>query len=199
MKYQKGLWSDALDISVRDEVTSILEGTSTEFSRGRWFIFRRLLRDTGDKPIDCAKCKKRGYHTPIVNEVCDVCFGVGYLWEEQWVLGYKWSGMARASGRADFKKHVDAGFYEYNNNVIYVKYDVLPRIGDKIIEVAVTEEGEVIIPYVRRVSWDISAIDEHFLDNGRIEYWRLTINRESMKFFGQPLQHLEPSSGDLPR
>lgn len=199
MKYQKGLWTSSLDISIRDEVTKTLEGTNTEFGRGRWFLLRRLLRDSNDRPIDCAKCKKKAYHTPIVNAVCDACFGVGYIWEEQWVIGYKWSGMSRASGRADFKKHVEAGFYEYNNNVIYLKYDTHPRIGDKIIEVSVTEDGQVITPFIREMSWDITAIDEHFLDQGRIEYWRLTINRESLKYFGQPLPYLEPSGGDLPR
>lgn len=197
MKYQSGLWPSNLDISIRDEVITVLDGTSSEFSRGRWLIFRRILRDSNDKPINCMQCKKKGYHAAQANQVCDRCFGVGYLWEESWIKVFQWSGVQGGSRKSGDRELVDAGNLDYNTNVFYVKYNVFPRPGDKIIEVHTDGEGNTIQPYVRRFSWNITSVVEHYLDGGRIEYFRVLANRESSKYFGQPLNQLIPADGDI--
>lgn len=197
MKYQSGLWAHNADISIRDEIITVLDGNASEFSRGRWMIYRRLLRDADDKPVNCKQCKKQGYHTSQANQVCDRCFGVGYIWEEHWVKAFQWSGVQGGSRKSGDREVVDAGNLDYNTNVFYLKYNIFPRAGDRIIEVSVNPDGSVIQPYVRRYSWNITSVVEHYLDGGRIEYFRVLANRESSKYFGQPLNQLNPADGDI--
>lgn len=194
MKYQKTLWSNSLDISIRDEVIKTIEGDGIESGRGKWVLLRKVLRDSNDQPIDCLQCKRKGYRVAMTNHVCDRCFGVGYLWKEEWQLAYRWSGRLPGDNIIS-----EPGSVDLDTNTIYLRYDSMPRHGDKIIEVHTDLEGVVIQPYVRKASWDIVGIDEHDLDHGRKEYWRVRINRETQKYFGQPLNQLIPNSGSLPK
>jgi hypothetical protein len=62
MRYRSGLWSGGSDIDIRNEIVTLLNGTNSDFGRGKWVILRRLLRDGNDRLIDCMQCQKKGYH-----------------------------------------------------------------------------------------------------------------------------------------
>lgn len=195
MRYRNGLWSGGSDIDIRNEIITLLNGTNLDFGRGKWVILRRLLRDGNDRLIDCMQCKKKGYHVAQSNSVCDRCFGVGFIWKEEWFKTFQWTGTRNSGGRS----HEDAGTLDYETNIFYFSKDAKPRNGDRIIEVILDDEGNVPTPYIRKNSWYITLVTDHILDHGRLEYFRVLANDETVKYFGQPLNYLEPSNGSLPR
>lgn len=197
-KYMRSLWSNTGDISIRDEVSDTLHGNDFQLPRGRWGILRRLRRDENHQFIDCPQCKKRGVHAPSTNTFCDVCFGEGYTWDEEWVIYYKWSGALRESNRHGYKDYGEAGYVENKTAVAYLEYNTHPSMGDKLIEVVSDQEGKIVDPYIRKTIWDIRFLDELILDNGRNEYWRLSIALHQNRAFGQPMNLLERTKGSIP-
>lgn len=196
-RYIKSLWTDVGDISIRHEISDTLRGNQFQFPRGRWGILRRLRKDENEQMIDCSQCKKRGSHAPSTNTLCDVCFGEGYMWDEEWVIFYKWSGALKDGNRHGYKDYNESGYVENKTGVAYLEYNIHPQMGDKLIEVYADQDGKIIEPYVRKNIWDVRFLEELILDNGRSEYWRLSIALHQNRAFGQPMKLLERTKGSL--
>jgi hypothetical protein len=72
----------------------------------------------------------------------------------------------------------DIGWMNINYIVFYFQYFVELDKGDKIIELALDDDGRPTIPYVRKEMYRI-AVAEPFRDlNGRVEYWRAAAKLE---------------------
>lgn len=185
------------DLSIREEVEDVVYGTSGEMGRGQLGIYRRIRRDQNGQKIHCLQCKRQGVRG--ASGVCDRCFGVGFLWDEEWVTYYHSAGLRTSTTQPQSRVLTAGGWVETNQAIVYLLKDVRPRLGDSLIEVRLTDEGEVVLPYIREKGWQFTALHEFRLDHGRLEYWRLTVVPESIDWIGQPLNTLIPNPGALPQ
>lgn len=187
------LYSANIDnVSVRDEVTELFERYS------RWGVLRRVRRDSSQNRIPCTKCKKIGTHGVALTTICDHCLGAGYIWDEEWVQYYQWPGVSGARSRAGYKDLEDWGEVPTNLAVIYVRAYVRPDVEDKIISVEFDDNGRPLNPVIYKTMFDVRTIDDYRLDTGRLEYFRLTTMKQTMGYFGQPLDSFEPGPGRKP-
>lgn len=188
------------DVSIRAEISGTLFSSRGEFPRGKPLIFRRMKRDQYQNPVLCPQCRMKGTLSHARAHVCDKCWGMGYLWKEEWVVAYSWPGQGASPALAKEKKYEEQGVVDSDFNVFYLEYQVKPTLMDKLIEVRLDDEGAPLSPTkpIRVRSFDIRNIDEYRLDSGRLEYWRLTCDQEKFGFIGQPLDLMIPSRGQVP-
>lgn len=175
-----GLWPvSGSEIDLRQEFHDLLYGSATEIAKGRPAILRRMRRDESGNLVRCP-CVDSKTNEPDQDTPCQYCWGEGYLWDEEWVIIYKQVvSSARAAPRLpqEYKPGVAWIPLEY----IYMEYFVNPTRFDKYIEVALDEEGAPVVPYKREAKYNISLPQYLRADNGRIEYWRLAVNRDTLK------------------
>jgi hypothetical protein len=124
--------------------------------------------------------------------------GVGYIWDEEWIRYYQWPGVGVARSRSGYKEYLEWGALPTNLAVIYVESYVKPTDEDKVIEVAFDDRGNPLQPTVRTMMFDLRAVDDYRLDNGRLEYFRLTAMKQTIGHYGQPIDTAEPGPRRMP-
>ncbi len=174
------------EINMRDELHVLFEKYS------RWGLLRRIRRAPGGQLTLCPQCRKIGTQDHALYHICDKCLGIGYIWDEEWIKYYQWPGTGVARSRAKYKGYAEAGTLETNLMVIYLEAKVNPILEDKLIEVDFDDAGNPLQPYARRGLFDIRAIDDYRLDNGKMEYFRLACMKTTVGYYGQPLDKFLP-------
>lgn len=179
-------------VSMKDEMHDILEPYS------RWGLFRRVRRLDGGQPLMCPQCRKVGSQNHSLVHVCDKCLGVGYIWDEEWIRFYQWPGVGAARSGRGYKEYLGWGALPTNFAVVYVEAHVNPTEEDKVIQVAFDDYGNPLEPLQRTLMFDIRAVDDYRLDSGRLEYYRLSTMKQTIGYYGQPLETQEPGPRRLP-
>ncbi len=192
------LYGSGADINLREEFSQTIRGNGTEAARGIPGIYRRMRRDSNNNLIPCYQCRKVGVQGSSKAHVCDACLGAGFLWDETWIQYYSAPGYSAGRSKSNLKQGIEIGPLETNLEVIYLEAGVIPDVYDQIISVVLDAEGGILQPYQRRNAYDIRAIDEYRLDNGRLEYWRLACFKMTLGYWGQPIAELEPGQRRMP-
>lgn len=185
-------------ISIKDEIGNTLHGKGSDPGQGQPAIFRRVRRGSNAKPVLCPECRKIGVQSSRREVDCGRCMGVGYLWDEDWIMVYTWPGTSVSRSRSGYKKYAEPGIIETDIAVWYLEAHICPTLEDKIITVRLDEDGNVVTPYERLYMYDFRTVDEHRLDDGKLEYWRITANKITMGRFGQPIATASPSDRRMP-
>jgi len=63
--------------------------------------------------------------------------------------------------------------------IFFVRYDTAIRYGDKVVEMKLDDEGEVVVPYVRESIYEPQTIQKFRSDNGRVEYIAIHCREDS--------------------
>jgi hypothetical protein len=167
------------EIDLRLEMQRFLFGSAFEEAKGQPGVLRRMRRDdNGDLiPCECINSKTR---EPDVDVPCEYCWSEGFLWDEEWVTWYKVQIKIR-QGLPKQQAPSQPGIIEIPMMFFYVQHHVLPTVNDKIVEVELDVDGDVVLPCVRKNIYRIGTAEAFRSDNGRIEYWRIAVNRETVK------------------
>ena len=86
------------------------------------------------------------------------------------VTGHGYSLVGADGGKANRNKRIIPGEMRTDYKVFYLRYDENISYYDKIIELSLDFEGNVIIPYKREFIYRPETIQKYRSDNGRIEY-----------------------------
>jgi hypothetical protein len=170
------------EINLREEMKLIIEGNEAWPRRGHWVLLRRMDKRQrcfcwNQNPIgDDKENEDQGkYNEPKLR--CPVCSGEGWVYEEQLQLTRR-RLVTPEIGLAASETMADIGWMNINYIVFYFQYFVEFEKGDKIIELALDDDGRPTTPYVRKEMYRI-AVAEPFRDlNGRVEYWRAAAKLE---------------------
>lgn len=193
--------STAGGIDMRAEFTALLRGDDGQPRLGEYAIFRKMRREPNGKPTLCPRCRKIGVQESRIGSECGLCLGVGYLWDEEWVIVYRWSGTSVSRSRSGYKKFEMFGVINTDLAVIYMEYYGTPTTEDKLISVVTDSEGKPVLSggqYQRLEMFDFRTVDRYRADNAKLEYWRVTANKISIGRFGQPLATHEPEDRRMP-
>lgn len=185
------------DINLRQEITKVIQGSDEEFARGKYVLLRQMKRDANGNLLYCHQCTDKGSKGHSLVHVCDVCWGVGYIWEEKWVKVYEWAGNTPPRTKANFNLLLGGGSVDRDIRLFYMTPGIEPSSDDWIIEVSLDIEGSVVQPTKRVRRYEIKDIDELRLDSGRLEYYKIVAVMSNIGFIGQPINQMNKPKGAL--
>jgi hypothetical protein len=179
---QTGLFTSSSsggEVDLRQEMDSTLYGSVTEIAKGRPIVLRRMRRTSAGQLIECA-CVSTLTGEPDQDTKCPYCWGERYLWDEEWVTAYKMQ-VSSQEGFARKPQPNEPGVSITPLVFFYMDYTIAPTQDDKIVEVKLDLEGNVVIPITREAIYQIATAEDFRSDNGRVEYWRCAVNEESVR------------------
>lgn len=162
------------EIDLREELDELFFGYESGIRHGYVVVIRNLRRDSTGKPVPCS-CLQ-----PITREAdpdCSYCYGERYLFDENWAWTYSmYTGSE--GGLANKVIYLPPGSVRVDYKLFFFRYDTDIKYGDKIIEMKLDEEGDVIVPYIRESIYLPQTIRKYRSDNGRIEYFGVYCREE---------------------
>jgi len=165
------------EIDLRQEMTKLIH----DEKRGSWIIYRRAKMENGiPKKCICRTNNRSG--EPDIDVACKFCKGQGYYFTD--ILGKAYINHSQAY--AIYEKFKQEGNSKVDYRTMYMEYDFIkkaipedrgiPTRFDRIIELELDMEGNIVSPTKPRELYDILSVDPYRLDNtGRIEYYRFRI------------------------
>lgn len=176
--------SGSTEPNMRQEMINTLEGSFPEIAKGRYFILRRMRRDDNGDMIDC-DCLDPVTNEPDKSKFCPICFGLGKLFDEEYILAYR---KLLDTSFSSIRRHnifepgnIDAPFVAfYFISEAHIKHE------DRIIEVEMNDDGTVATPVTYVNQYRIDKAWDYRSDNGKLEYWKVYTHEEVVKFLTAP-------------
>lgn len=174
------------EIDLRKEFDKILNGFGPESSKAILGLIRRIDLDSKGEPVKCP-CVDRITNEQDRDYFCPICFGERYTWKEAYVKYYKVSISTDQHGDTTvWDKIKPFGLINLSLGVFYFRYDTLINVSDKIIDIALNLEGNIIKPVQRQTIWAINQIAPFRSSHGRLEYIKIFCNSEDPKYLSPP-------------
>jgi hypothetical protein len=148
--------NNANGIDLRIELHRILYGYGSTRLKGHWINYRRY--DTSTTSTLYNDCTKEGVGGPA------------YVYVDKF---YRTRRVPMAKG-SDQLMQIKPGLDIGDTYVYYFEYDVVPKIGDDIVEInldnhAITNPIIGAYPFIER--YKVKRVHPYRLENARIEYW----------------------------
>lgn len=170
--------------NMRQELINTLDGQFPEVAKGKYGVLRRVQRDSNGLAVKCS-CVDAVSKEADKTHFCQICFSTGFLFDEEYIKYYHMLEESTFSSRQ--RGHIiNPGVSDATFDVFYLKYDSAINSEDRIISVEVDVEGEITIPVKYLKSYRIDKAWPYYLDNAKLEYWKLYTHEEETKFIGAP-------------
>ena len=154
------------EIDLRVEFDEIVFGGPTSIPHGKQAFLRKARHAANYKVIDCV-CK--GALNREADLDCPYCLGEGNYWDEELITVY--SRFVGADGGLSMReKNLFPGQIRVDTKIFYFRYDTTISYKDKIIEVELDTEGNLVVPYFRESIYKPETINPYRSDYGRVEY-----------------------------
>lgn len=154
------------EIDLRAEFDEIVYGGPTSLPHGKKVLLRKARLDSDFKPISCV-CKDS--QTSEADTECPYCLGEGFYWDEKEAICY--SVYIGADGGLSARiRGLFPGQIRVDSKVFYFRYDTEISYRDKIVELELDTEGNIVVPYHREAIYKPQTINKYRADFGRIEY-----------------------------
>lgn len=153
------------EISLREEMDTILFGSASEPPKGYWLVIRQMRRVDGQ----LVSCTCKDEYSGEGSTSCPYCLGEGYLWDEIWKIG-RAQYIGSEGGLGNKFRYPIPGRVKADTKVFFFRYDTVVKSGDKIVEMKLDDEGVPVKPYVREVIYTPQTINYLRSDFGRKEY-----------------------------
>lgn len=167
--------SGGIELDLRKELNRFMFGASDEVAKGALAIFRRMRRLPGvefpkkSEDLQVCPCKSESLENePDRDYPCDICFGEGYLFDDEIVV-------VRKTNRFEYQdteKYNQWGKNTVAMSFFYIEYHRDISRFDKLIEPVHTREGAIASPIRILHVHNIHMAEEFRSDYGRIEYVR---------------------------
>ncbi len=164
--------SNTVDVvDLRREFDSLVLGTYGETPIGRPFILRRMRRDSGNNLVSCS-CVSEVTREPDRDYPCPFCLGSGTLWDEELITAYKVvaSAPGGSNSASNYQKMPVGAMYSPAVR-FFLSSTVVPTRDDRIVELELDAEGDIITPYNRIAIFELYLVRAMRADSGKIEYW----------------------------
>lgn len=154
------------NISVRDEFNDLLLGDDLGAPTGTPFLVRVARMHPGtDIPIRC-ECVDPVTHEPDRDFHCPYCHGLGHYFDEHIFYGWKF----RSGVKSDNNQTASVGIVGQRSHTFYFRSGEIFGKIDKIYEIQLDHDGEVVNPVKRIAQYQPTSVDPIRLDNSRIEF-----------------------------
>ena len=130
-------------------------------------LYHSSFTSNGDL-IKCACVSSLTDEADNENE-CKYCLGERYIWDEKFARVYS-TLVGADGGKGNRTKRINPGEIRTDYKLFYLRYDEIISYRDKIIELSLDIEGNVLVPYKRETIYKPETIQKYRADNGRVEY-----------------------------
>lgn len=170
---------------MRQEFINTIEGLSPEVAKGQPGLLRKMRRNTDGSLIPCG-CVHDITNEPDKDRFCPICFGEGYLWDEDDIQFYRVYKESDASN-VDKNNLRKPGLINQPFVVFYVRYDAEITKEDKIVELELEHDGTASDPMTRKRLFRIGNLWDFRADNGKLEYFKVFAHHDDVKHLNAPL------------
>jgi hypothetical protein len=154
------------ELDLRKEVKDTFKGSVYEIPKAFKVLLRKFRRNANNYRIPCScNVAKEGQ----MHQKCTICLGEGYLWDEQYVETFK-VDIGSDQEKAGASLLTEIGRSKKQFCKFYLQEFIKIDYEDKIIELALDIDGNLIKPDHRGITWTINTLNEKRSDTGRIEY-----------------------------
>lgn len=198
-----GPYPHRTEIDLRQEFDNMLDGIYPEIAKAQPYLLRRFLRNSDLSRIPCGYikdevvdpehpkgCVSRLTQEPDRDTFCPICHGEGYMWEEVLIDVYRKSTVGTGTGPLQDQMK-PAGIQNIDLYSFWFKSSVPVTNQDKIVTVALDEEGHFSEPIHRQELWRIGLLLDLRSDNGRLEFWQAFAYAEKRTFLNGPTRRYE--------
>ena len=168
-------YTGGLELDLRKEMNRTLHGASDEIPKGALDILRRMRWKEGvvypvtTADLQICPCKSESIQNePDKDYPCDICFGEGYLFDDEIVVAYKTNRFEFQ----DVEKYNRWGKNTIAMSFFYIESYRKPNRFDKLLEPVHTIDGKISSPIKILHTHAIHMSEEFRSDNGRVEFWR---------------------------
>jgi hypothetical protein len=165
------------EIDLREEFDNIVFGKGGCKPHNHLILIREARLDSSFNRIDCS-CRDPLTREADAENTCRYCLGEGYIWDERFVRVYS-SLVGADGGKGNRTKRIMPGEIRTDYKVFYLRYDEKISYKDKIIELSLDLEGNLIVPYKRETIYKPETIQIYRADYGRVEYIAVYAREES--------------------
>lgn len=173
-------YSGNKEISIRQELLNTLNGSMQEIAKAEQGIWRKMRQDANGKLINCP-CVDAITGEPDRDYYCPVCLNEKYLFDELLIQFYR---VQHTSDKG--LKSVDVGLVNTMDCVFYIQSDINISDSDKIIQINLDDEGNLVKPIKRIQVWQLTEVVKLRLDNGRVEFRKAFARIEDVKYLNTP-------------
>lgn len=174
------------EIDLRYELHNILYGTGNETPKAMYGLLRSMNLDSSGNLVRCV-CIDKITHEPDKDYYCPICMGERYIWAESLVKFYRVSISTFAHGAPTvWNKTKEYGQVNIASHIFYFEFDTIIKTSDKIIDISLDLEGNIIRPIQREVVWKINDLTKFRADRGRVEFIKVFCNDEDVKYLQPP-------------
>lgn len=163
-------------------MANFLDGSSIEIPKGQDAVLRRMNRDSAGNLIPC-ECVDPITKEPDKDRYCPICMGEGWKWTEVSVKLYKVIEDSDVDNALRDKLLIP-GLINIPITVFYMRYTANVTRQDKIILLVTDLEGDT--ENTRQEIYRIETAWAYRSDFGRVEYWKLFVHKEDVKYLNTP-------------
>jgi hypothetical protein len=181
----QSLYPAAQVFDLRNELKKLFYGDIDNPGIAQSALIRRLQDEF---------CECWNVQTNSADDNCRYCQGEGHKWIETLnhiFLIRNFGGVMNPSSVISRQNNLtNYGYTDENRALAYTEYDCFPNyeryLGqdhpsyDKLYELKVDFEGKLVQPLVRTIKWKMRSVTPHRGDFGRIEYFELGLEIESV-------------------
>jgi hypothetical protein len=148
----------------------MFHGSATEIPKARKAVLRRMRRNS-DGSLIIAPSVDELTHEPDMDTYDPFSMGERYLWDEELIDVRKVTVRSTEAGLADRDQFLAPGILNTQTVLFFCEYHVEPTYYDRIVELALDRDGDLITPYRRRRIYRAQSVVDYRSDTGRIEFW----------------------------
>lgn len=158
-----------MQINIRKELKDLFD------KHGHWVVLRQSL------PGEKCSCISPTTDSPVPS--CKICLGSGLIFVDRFVRCRK-SRDVSLTQTLGAEVRSALRYLTPNEAVFYFRFDAKPTQADYILEVALdAKTGAPVKPFKVLAVYDISDAREHRDQNGRIEFYSVTADKQAWPEF----------------
>lgn len=166
------------ELNLREEFGKTAIGNGfLEVAKFKPVLARIMNRDSNGKPIPC-ECALGVTREPDKERLCRICLGDGSKWSETSQLAFRTLSNPKEVIKA-------GGLINIPLVLFYLRYNTPLTTLDKIVELVLDLEGQIIYPAKRENVFKIQHVELLRLDNAKVEFIKVWAFREDVKFLNE--------------
>lgn len=172
------------EADMRQELIDTFDGKTPEVAKAQTALLRRMRLDANERKIPCA-CVDNITKEPDKDRFCPVCYGEGFLWDEEELQIYRTLANSTTDSTMQNKLR-ELGLINIPLVVFYIRYDSQITRHDKIVRIELGLDGSPVTPRSRVGIYRVNTAWDYRADNGKLEYWKVFTHQEDVKYLNPP-------------
>jgi hypothetical protein len=168
---------------MRKEMRNTIHGSYPEIAKGTYGLHRKMRKDSQGQLEKCP-CVDPVTKEPDKDNFCPICYGEGYLWDENFIRFY-WVRFVGDS-IVPIDKQTKPGTMDVPSNTFYLEYNSTIETQDKLIEIDLDSEGKIVQPIKRINIWRPEEIIRFRADTGKLEFIKVITLKEYARWLNAP-------------